>query len=225
MAITEEGVPGGVDLQKAQAAYAAVVAAFGENSTDAQEMAEKVNKIKQDRWLAKPMSVQVKIAERKVLHKKRLWGNAKTAVESAEEAIRVAQRRLEEARERVVLTAENLQQAQSEVEALYKKASGEEDYLSMFGGLDTELEGDAEGLQALQILKAKMAQAKNVKEASVVQQVRAAEDVVELQRQAVEAQKVAIWAEERVREAKQMELGGISACSNERTSARVAPYA
>ena len=95
----------------------------------------------------------------------------------------------------------------------------------MFGGLDTELEGDAEGLQALQTLKAKMAQAKNVKEASVVQQVRAAEDVAELQRQAVEAQKVAIWAEERVREAKQMQLVGISACSNERTSARVAPYA
>ena len=60
-----------IDLQKAHAAYLAIVAAFGANSKQAKDLESDVEKLRESKHRAKPISLQLRIAEGKVRDKKK----------------------------------------------------------------------------------------------------------------------------------------------------------
>ena len=107
-----------IDLQKAQAAYTATVAAFGPDSKQAKELGADVEKLRTDKQQSKSLSAQVRAAERKVRDKQKQLNAAKLAATAAAEAVREAQRKLEAADEKVVQSMAKVQDAEKDLEAL-----------------------------------------------------------------------------------------------------------
>ena len=113
----DEGEPS-IDLQKAQAAYVAIAAAFGPNSKQAKDLELDMETLRESKYQAKPVSQQIRIAERKVRDKRKQCDAAKLAATAAAEAVREAQRHLEAADAKVVQKLVELQDAEKAEAAL-----------------------------------------------------------------------------------------------------------
>ena len=166
----EEEVANTMDIRKLQAALSAVTAAYGQNSTQATEMAKDLEKIREERQKAKPVSLQLRAAERRCTQKRKVLETAKIDATVAAEAVRDAQRVLVEADEKVASCVHALQGEETNRQALCQRSAentaapvrepGDAGTVSTasLNELATEMEGDDEALHAVELIRAKLQQ-------------------------------------------------------------------
>ena len=223
----EEGTTSEMDIQKLQSALTAVTAAYGENSPQATAMAEDLKVLREDRQKAKPLSAQLRAAERRCGQKRKALDAARINATIAAEAVKEAQRLLVAADEKVVSCVTALREAETEEQKLSQR-SDEETVASAgapvippasFNEVAATMEGDEEGLRALEVARAKLAEKQRTREAPAPTQVPGTAvssttalalrtpspmdvDVAEFERQAAMAERHAENAKERVENAK-----------------------
>ena len=107
--------PAEVDIDKVQIAHTAVVAAFGAESKQARELSAELEGMRHARRESRPLSVQLRAAERQVVQKKKVVANAKIVGVAAEEAARSAQLALKQATDRIAACEKILRGAEEVV--------------------------------------------------------------------------------------------------------------
>jgi hypothetical protein len=203
----DEGPSHEVDLQKVQAAYAAVVSAFGVESPQATELGREVSRIQEAKRQSKHVSVQIRAAERRVAQRKKGVESARLATEVAAEAVQQAQKTLVEVQAKVAASEEQLQEAKNDLQELCQKsvqsAPTVRDYgdVGILGRFDANFlaaEASPEELEALKRAEAIVTKLRTqLADTQVVQNVAIDADVGELERQASAAKLYAEETEER----------------------------
>lgn len=181
-------------------------------------MATELDELRELRRQSKPLSVQLRTAERRVDQKKNAVSKAKIAVDDAEEAATKAQLAVATAKEKVVTSENSLVEAEKEYQRLLRQRTEpvEEDFsLSLCSAVPsieifTEIVGDdPDGRAAMEVLRslarnksttAASASSTNTMVAAPSEGLDA--DMVELERQATQAKRNAERAEGRFQSAK-----------------------
>ena len=98
--VTDEGVASAgekTSIAKVQAVHVAMVDAYGADSSRAQELAKELEELRAAKRDAKPMSRKIRDGEDYVGRKRKALEAAKKAAVDAEEAVKTAQAKLQEA--------------------------------------------------------------------------------------------------------------------------------
>ena len=215
----EEEVANEMDIQKLQSALSAVTAAHGQNSPQATEMAKDLARVREERQKAKPVSLQLRAAERRCTQKRKGLETAKLNATVAAEAVRAAQRALVEADEKVASCVYALQEEETNRQALCQRSAENIDapvrdtgVPASLNELAAEMEGDNEALHAVELIRAKLAQKHRDKEVPVPAEedhelMVVDSDILQLERQSAAAKRLADDAEEKVHQFKRNRTG------------------
>ena len=213
-----------LDIEKIQLALNAIIAAFGENSDQAKQLATELDELREARRQSKPLSVQLRAAERRVKQRRNAVATAKTSVTEAEEAAKAAELAVKAARDKVTACEKNLAEAEQEEQRLLRQRPPPADAATLgpvipecVDALSGEIGDDQEAQEALQLIRQKLAAritpATSSKDETALAEVAVAEqmhglgamsdmDVDELERQVHTAKRRSEEAEERFQAAK-----------------------
>ena len=118
----ETGTPTSpIDIGKVEKTLTATIAAFGTDSKQARELEQEISRLKEIQRQGKPVSTQIRAAERRQTQRQKQHDAAKLAVLAAAEAVDQAQRELAEAKRKVTETEARVREATEELEALYQR--------------------------------------------------------------------------------------------------------
>ena len=109
------------DVQKVEAAHGAMVAAFGPDSARARELAAELERLRQARRQAKPMSVQLRAVERKVAKGRKALEKFEAEAKAAAAEVEAAKASLEAASAKVSEAKLRLQGDEDELQELVRK--------------------------------------------------------------------------------------------------------
>ena len=142
----------------------ATIKAYGAESTEAKEKAAELESLRETHRLAKPVSVQLRAAERRIDRQRKSVEKAKADAIAAGEAVRAAQTASTEADSKLAKLEKQLQETEAERTAIISRKSGSpgaesvrgQDCCAALDALLTSFRGDAEAAQALNLLRGKM---------------------------------------------------------------------
>jgi len=160
----EEAATHIADPELVQCAVDALVKAYGVDSPEAKAQAAKLEALRAERRLAKPVSTQLRQVERKVDRQQKALERAKECAASAAEAVRAAQATLADADAKVAAAETRLQEAEAERAAVCQRTAGAPASTAFaaegapaFCVLPPELAADAAAQQAVEVLRTRLA--------------------------------------------------------------------
>ena len=191
----EASAAGGPDPQLVQEVLDSIIKAYGAESQEAKDKTAELESLREVRRLAKPASVQLRVAERRVDRQRRALEKAKADAVAAGETVRLAQVVLSDADAKVASVEKQLQEAEADKSAVLLRtsegpssntASGQQHTAAstILDALLPAVEGDAEATQALGLLRAKIAASGRV---ATQVEAEAEADVMDLDEEAIDS--------------------------------------